>query len=92
MEVALTRDWIIIIAGILEILLLLGLIVSLIIIYVKINRIIKKGKETVRRIEEQVDKIEKTISSPYYKIAAWLLRAIAAVLGGSKKRKQKEER
>ncbi len=62
MEVALTRDWIIIIAGILEILLLLGLIVSLIIIYVKINRIIKKGKETVRRIEEQVDKIEKTIS------------------------------
>lgn len=84
MEISLARDWVIVIVGIIEIILLIGLIIGLVIVYNKINKLIKKGQETVQ-------KVERTVSSPYYKIGAWLFRAIAAALG-SRKRKAKEER
>ena len=92
MEISQARDWIIVIVGILETILLIGLIIIILVIYSKINKIIKKGKEAVQKIEETIDKTEKTVASPYFKIGAWLFRVIAAALGGSKKRKSKEER
>lgn len=91
MEISAARDWIIVIVGILEILLLIGLIIAVLIIYNKVNQLIKKGKEAIQRIEETIKKTEKTVTLPYFKIGAWLFRTIAAALG-ERRRKSKEER
>jgi cell shape-determining protein MreC len=69
MEIALVRDWVIVIVGVLEILLLLGLIIIVLVLYSKINKLINGVKETVERIK-------KTITSPYYKTAAVMFQWI----------------
>jgi len=82
MDVAGFRDWVIIILGILDIILIVGLIVVILIIYYKINKVITKVKEIVK-------KAENFIASPYFKAGSWLLSAVAAGLGIFQKRKSK---
>ena len=91
MEIASARDWIIVIVGALEIIFIIALAIVLLIIYNKVNHLIKKGKETAHKIQESISKAERTVTSPYFKIGAFILRAVAAGLGG-KNKKRKEEK
>jgi hypothetical protein len=84
MGIASARDWIIVIVGVLEILFLIGAVVILLIIYSKINKLVKQGKMTI-------EKIEKTVTSPYFKAGAWIFRTVAVVLSVFDKRQKKEE-
>jgi len=81
--VASTRDWVIIIVGILEIILLIGLLISLFIIYRKVNNLINKIKETVH-------KIENMITSPYFKVGAFLVKTFAPGFEMFHKKEKKE--
>ncbi len=74
MEIASARDWIIVLVGALEILFIIGFLIILLIIYSKVNKLIKQGKETIERIE-------RTVTSPYYKAGSLLFKIIAKGLG-----------
>ena len=84
MDVESFRDWIIIILGILEIVLILGVFIMVLVIYQKVNRLIAQGKETVM-------KIQNTFAAPYFKAASWIFKALAAGIGMFQKRNTKEE-
>jgi len=74
MDITSARDWVIVILGILEIIFMIVLFILLLVLYSKINRLIKKGKETVMKIEHM-------FASPYLKAGSWLFKIIASGLG-----------
>lgn len=75
MEIAQFRDWVIIIEGILEIILIIGLGILVFSLYKKINQLIGEGRQIVISVE-------RTLSNQYYKAGAWILRKLLQGLGG----------
>jgi hypothetical protein len=80
-DVALVRDWVIIIAGSLGIIVLILVTVMSTILFYKILAITNH----VKKIACQVD---QAISSPYYQLASWL----GGIWSGFKQRMQKDKK
>lgn len=92
MELASARDWIIIILGVLEILIVIGIIIVFAILYIKISHLIKQVNRLVAKGKDTIERLEHAVTSPYLKASAWLFRIIADGFGLFKKRKMEEDR
>lgn len=88
MGIEVWRDWIIVIQGIIQILLLLLLIIMALVLYSKINSFIKRGKETLYNVEYNV---EKKFASPYYRTGSWVVGWIAEAIWKKKENKSGKE-
>jgi len=85
MDISILRDWIIVITGILEIILLLAFIAVILVLYYKINPLIERSKRTLK-------KVETVFTNPYYQAGAQLFRFLATILGAFDKEKNRERR
>jgi hypothetical protein len=83
MELASARDWIIILVGALEIILLIVFIIVSLVLYAKINKIIKEARE-------KIQKLEHLVTSPYYRVGSIVFGVIARGLGLFKRKKERE--
>lgn len=82
MDIVLLRDWIIIVLGILEIILIIAFIVAILVLYNKVNRLIGKGKQAIYSIE-------RAFTNPYNKAGSWLFRCLAGGLSVFDKKQAK---
>ena len=77
MGIEVWRDWIIVIQGIIQMIFILVLIILALVLYSRVNNLIKTGKQTLYNIENNV---ERTFTNAYYKtgsyIVGWLTEAI----------------
>ena len=80
MDEALIRDWVIIIAGSLGILVLMLLTIMSIILFSKILAITNKTKQIINQVN-------KAVNSPYYQLASWIGGMCAGIKQGMKKKK-----
>ena len=62
MDIALLRDWVIIIQGIMELLLIIAFLIVVLVLYIKVNRLIRGGERAIKLIK-------KSFVSPSYKWA-----------------------
>jgi uncharacterized membrane protein required for colicin V production len=91
MDISSARDWIIIIVGALEIILIIGAMIFFLIMYQKMKKFLERTKDTIQKIEDIVNMAEKTLVLPCLRAGSWLLKFTAAIQGIFNKRKQKEE-
>ena len=77
MEIEVWRDWIIVICGIIQIIFILLLIVLAVVLYSRINDVVKKGKQTLYNIE---DSIERTFANSYYRTGSWVVGWLAEAI------------
>lgn len=89
MEIESARDWIIVLVGALEIILIIGLAIVMIVVFNKINKLVKQVNKLVEQGKETIKKIEHTVTSPYYKGGTWIFKVIAKGLGLFQKKKRK---
>jgi hypothetical protein len=77
---ALIRDWVIIIAGSLGILVLMLITIMSVVLFSKILAITNKVKKVINQID-------KAVNSPYYQVASWIGGMCAGIKQGMQKKK-----
>ena len=77
-DVAIFRDWVIAVAGIIGIIIMLAFLIVSLILLTKVITLINKVKKLANQVE-------KTIQSPYYQIASWVGGMCAGMGKGAQK-------